>query len=83
MADQTSKTVTLDVRDDLRSGRDPFDKIMGALAGLGEQDRLVIINIFEPKPLYDVLASRGYAHQAERTPEGDWKITFEKSGAAS
>lgn len=71
-----SKTVTLDVRDDLRAGADPFEKIAGTVDTLSPGDRLEIINIFEPVPLYAYMQSLGYAHRTERTPEGDWKVTF-------
>lgn len=70
------KQVVLDVRDDLRNKRDPFEKIMGAVTNLGPDDELVIINIFEPVPLYDVMDRQGYDHETEKTPEGDWKVLF-------
>ena len=70
------KEVLLDVRGDLRQGRDPFEKIMGAVQTLRPGERLVILNIFEPVPLYDVLGAQGFVHRTEETPEGDWKVTF-------
>lgn len=69
-------TVLCDVREDLRNGREPFTRIMAAVASLGPGDRLELLAIFEPVPLYRVLGQRGFAHQAEQTPDGDWKITF-------
>lgn len=76
---KSAGTVTLDVRKDLRAGGDPFDKIMEAVASLGPSDQLVIITIFEPVPLYGVLGSMGFGHATERTPEGDWKVTFSRT----
>src|SRR5690606_28617022 len=46
-------------------------------------DRLrsqVVINSFEPKPLYRVLEAEGFAHRAEELENGDWRITFFKNG---
>jgi hypothetical protein len=51
-------------------------RIMGAVAGLGDNEELVIVNIFDPVPLYGVLGQRGFSHETARTPAGDWCITF-------
>lgn len=75
------RTVTLDVREDLRRGEDPFDKITRAVKGLRAGDQLVVLNIFEPVPLYDVLGAQGFTHRTERTPEGDWQVTFHREAA--
>ncbi len=68
----------VDVRDDIQRGQEPFDRIMGAVADLGEGEELVILNVFEPVPLYGVLAQQGFAHETVRTPEGDWRVTFRR-----
>ncbi len=72
------KTVTLDVREDIRQGREPFEKIMAAVAQLGPGDTLLLINSFEPLPLYRVMAQNGFAHWTERTADGDWKVYFRR-----
>ncbi len=70
--------VTLDVREDILAGRDPFGRIMAAVDSLTEGQSLVLINVFEPRPLYGVLRMRGLEHEAEQTPDGDWRVVFSK-----
>lgn len=68
--------VTVDVRDDIRAGREPFQRIMAAVASLREGQALELINVFEPLPLYEVMRQRGFAHRTERTADGDWRVIF-------
>jgi uncharacterized protein (DUF2249 family) len=68
----------VDVREDIRRGQEPFDRIMQAVASLTEGEELVIINLFEPVPLYGVLGQQGFSHETTRTPEGDWRIIFRR-----
>lgn len=70
--------IVLDVREDLRNKRDPFNRIIETVNSLGPEDELVIVNIFEPVPLYDVMSRKGYVHHTEKTPEGDWKVVFSR-----
>ena len=72
------RTVTLDVREDIQRGREPFSRIMQTVAGLGAGDDLVIIAPFEPTPLYAVLAQRGFSYQAKEIDSGDWEIRFSR-----
>jgi len=72
----SKRTITLDVREDIRNGREPFGKIMQTVAGLKNDEQLRLLAPFEPAPLYAVLAQRGYAHQSKATPEGDFEILF-------
>ncbi len=71
----------VDVREDIRRGEEPFDRIMAAVAALADDEDLVIVNLFEPVPLYGVMAQRGFAHETARTPEGDWRVTFRRAFA--
>jgi len=68
--------VTVDVREDIRAGREPFARIMAAVSALEPDQSLVLINVFEPVPLYGVMAEKGYEHETTRTDEGDWEIRF-------
>jgi uncharacterized protein (DUF2249 family) len=53
---------------------EPFGDIMGALEDLPEDETLLLVNSFEPKPLYEVLEQRGFAYDAAN-PEPDlWEI---------
>jgi uncharacterized protein (DUF2249 family) len=68
--------VTLDVRDDLRAGREPFSTIMAAIAKLPAGDVLHLRTIFEPLPLYTVLEKRGFAHETQAHADDDWSVWF-------
>jgi uncharacterized protein (DUF2249 family) len=52
--------LTLDVRDDLASDKDPFLKILAALNGLHAGECLLVINSFEPTPLIRILTEKNY-----------------------
>ena len=71
-----NEIVTVDVREDIRQGREPFEKIMAAVGRLGPGETLLLINSFEPLPLYRVMAQNGFAHRGEQTADGTWKIYF-------
>ncbi len=69
----------VDVREDLRKGSDPFKKIM-AVAGEVKPGQVMLVRaIFEPKPLYAVLGTKGFEPFAEQVGEQDWKVYFYKS----
>ena len=78
METPSSKIVTLDVREDIRQGREPFEKIMAAIDQLQPDETLLLINSFEPRPLYRVMVRNGFTHWAEQTADGDWKIYFRR-----
>jgi uncharacterized protein (DUF2249 family) len=75
--------VTLDVREDIRNGREPFAKIMQTVAGLRDNEQLLLIAPFEPAPLFAVMAQRGYAHESKPTPAGNFEVLFTPSSADS
>jgi uncharacterized protein (DUF2249 family) len=77
----SQSTVTLDVREDIRSGREPFGKIMQAVAALKDREQLLLIAPFEPAPLYAVLAQQGFSHQSKPTAAGDWEVLFTRDPA--
>jgi len=68
--------VSLDVRDAIRRGEEPFATIMAAVARLRDEQVLVLRAPFEPAPLYRVLAKRGFAHWTERRADDDWSVSF-------
>lgn len=70
----------LDVREDLRQGREPFHKIMAAVDSLHPDQDFVLICSLEPRPLYKVLGAKGFAYRAEENEDGDWRITFYRAG---
>jgi uncharacterized protein (DUF2249 family) len=69
-------TVRLDVREDIRNGREPFGKIMQAVKHLKDNEQLLLIAPFEPAPLYAVLAQQGFSRQSKPTVTGDWEVLF-------
>jgi len=72
----------LDVREDLRNGREPFSHIMAAKAALPEGGVLRLRATFEPVPLYAVLGKQGFDHWTERLAEDDWRVWFYPRGMA-
>ena len=79
----SANTTTLDVREDIRAGHEPFSKIMAAVAGLSPQENLLVIAPFEPAPLFHVLAKQGFAHESKQTPAGDWQVLFTRHGGVA
>ena len=75
--------VKLDVRETIRSGREPFGEIMQAVTQLKDNEQLLLIAPFEPAPLYAVLAQQGFSHQSKSTATGDWEVLFTRGPAAS
>lgn len=68
--------VEVDVREDLRAGREPFSKIMAAVAGLAPGEVLRLRATFEPAPLYAVLGKRGFVHETRTDGPEDWSVYF-------
>jgi uncharacterized protein (DUF2249 family) len=76
------QTVTVDVRDDIRSGREPFSKIMSAAAELKESQELLIIAPFEPVPLFAILQQQGFSYASRPMLSGDWEVLFTRHADA-
>jgi uncharacterized protein (DUF2249 family) len=72
-------TITLDVREDIRAGHEPFSTIMAAIGRLDGEQGLLLIAPFEPVPLFHVLAKQGFAHESKQMPVGDWQVLFSRS----
>ena len=72
----SNAVVEVDVREDLRAGREPFSRIMAARRTVPAGGALCVRAIFEPVPLYAVMAKQGLAHHAERIEADDWKAWF-------
>lgn len=67
----TAATRTLDARD---IDGEPFSEIMEALELLDSEDSLLLINSFEPEPLYDVLEQRGFSYETTRIGSDEWHV---------
>lgn len=72
--DRSDEHVELDIRD---IDGEPFSDIMTALDRLPEGDTLVLINSFEPEPLYSVLEQQGFVHETTRIDDDEWRIAIE------
>ncbi len=78
--EQPHNTVVLDVRDDLREGREPFQRIMMTANSLAPDQAMELWALFEPKPLFAVMTGMGFEYEAEAQPNGDWRVRFFRSG---
>ena len=70
------REVELDLREDMRAGREPFSRIMAAVGALQDGEVLLLRTIFEPVPLFGVLAKRGFLHEATPHTDDDWSVWF-------
>ncbi len=75
------RLVDLDVREELRAGGEPFQRIMAAVGALPGGSVLRIRATFEPAPLYRVLGKRGFAHATEELGPEDWRVWFYRDEA--
>ncbi|HVV01196.1 MAG TPA: DUF2249 domain-containing protein [Verrucomicrobiae bacterium] len=75
------KIVVIDVREEIRTGREPFAIIMGAVARVKPDVDLLLIAPFEPKPLFPVLASQGFKNSAREVEDGCWEVLFSRAEA--
>lgn len=70
--------IEIDVREDLRNKLEPFDKIMGTVKRLKEEQDLIIHAPFNPLPLHKVLGRRGFCHQVEKMGRRHYKVIYSK-----
>ncbi|HXP60133.1 MAG TPA: DUF2249 domain-containing protein [Dongiaceae bacterium] len=75
--------VTVDVREDIRQGREPFSKIMNAAAALQNDEQLLVIVPFEPVPLVRALEKQGFRHTSHSVAAGEWEVRFTRQTMAS
>src|SRR6266576_1845155 len=75
------KVVRLDVREDLRRGREPFSKIMMTVAQLKTDESLLLIAPFEPVPLFAALARQGFSHSSKSLSDDHWEVLFSRAAA--
>ncbi len=78
----SERIVDADVREDLLRGEEPFRKIMDARRTMPAGGALRVRAIFEPIPLYAVMARQGLTHWTEKLAEDDWRVWFYAEGEA-
>lgn len=76
--DKRHSTVTLDVREDIKHGREPFMRIMDTVGKLGPRTDLLLVAPFEPRPLYSILESHGFTATARVLESGDYEVRFSR-----
>lgn len=76
---RTDAATTLDVRDELAAGGEPFVRIMEAASSIPSGQSLVIVAPFEPVPLYGALGGRGFTHETECVATDEWVVKFTRS----
>ena len=79
----TATFIDLDVRPTLRAGGEPFQQIMDTVARLAPGQGLRLFATFKPAPLFAVLGSQGFSHEATALEGGDWEVLFRPTQAAS
>ncbi|MFB6119557.1 MAG: DUF2249 domain-containing protein [Halobacteriaceae archaeon] len=62
---------TLDARE---VDGEPFGEIMTALEDLSDGDTLILLNGFEPEPLYSVLEDRGFTYETTEVAADEWRV---------
>jgi uncharacterized protein (DUF2249 family) len=72
-------TVILDVRPFHERGEEPFTAIMDAVDGLTENQSLLLINSFEPIPLYAAMKRRGFTYRCSAEGPDEYHVFFSRS----
>lgn len=65
---------TLDVR---TIDGQPYGAVMEALAALDTDETLLLINSFEPEPLYQVLENRGFEYSVSAVADDEWHVEIQ------
>ncbi|HLP75896.1 MAG TPA: DUF2249 domain-containing protein [Candidatus Paceibacterota bacterium] len=79
----SNRIITLDIREDIRNGREPFLKIMSTATALDADEKLLVIAPFEPVPLFQVMQKKGFQHQTRAIGSGDWEVLFSRNPKSS
>jgi uncharacterized protein (DUF2249 family) len=70
--------IEVDVREDLRLKKEPFDKIMSAVKQLQDGQAFILHVPFNPVPLHKVLGRKGFEYEAEKIEKKHWKVIYTK-----
>jgi uncharacterized protein (DUF2249 family) len=54
---------------------EPFSDIMAAINSLADDETVLLINSFEPKPLYPVLSRKGYEYDTTQVDD-EWRVAI-------
>lgn len=75
----SASIVTLDVRQEIRAGIEPFTKIMKTVGGLEPGQELRLLAPFKPLPLFSVLARKGFSHREQLIGDHEWEVIFSRT----
>ena len=67
------KIVTLDMREEMREGGEPFSKLKQTVSDLQEGEALLLITPFKPVPLFRVMKGKTFHGHAEPLTAQDWE----------
>jgi len=68
--------ITLDVREDILAGREPFARIMETVGRLRDGEQLRVVAPFEPRPLIAALAAQGFVATGTNLTDGGFAALF-------
>lgn len=69
----------VDAQEDAPQSGASFDRIAEAVATLGRDEELVVLNATQVGTLYRLMAERGFTHEISHVPEGGQRVTFRKA----
>lgn len=69
----TNADRTLDARE---IDGEPFGDIVAELDALREGETLLLVNSFEPTPLFEVLSRRGFAYEVDEVEPDEWHVAI-------
>ena len=72
----------LDARPLFAAGRPPLVPILNAVNRLEPGQALRLIAPIQPVPLFDLLAQRGFTHEARERDDGAWEILFRPTASS-
>jgi len=76
LEEQTEADERLDVRE---IDGEPFGDIVAALERLETDETLLLVNSFEPEPLYEVLARRGFVYETTNPAPDEWHVEIRRA----
>jgi len=53
---------------------EPFEAIMSAVEKLDGGETMLLVNSFEPEPLYNVLGDRGLSYETTQVSADEWHV---------
>jgi hypothetical protein len=69
---------TLDVRELIARGEEPYQQIMVTVEALAPDEGLAVLAPFLPTPLIEALMSAGFSARPERRSDGSWLTFFKR-----